>query len=131
MRPPLGGLILLGDALILLGAALCVQAASAQLALAQVIEGSVVDSVTGAPIGGASVQIENAGKSPYQTVSDQQGAFRVEGVADGNYTAFALKNGYLTVQDEAARRPFRVVAGLDPVHLKLSLTPRGRIRARV
>jgi 5-hydroxyisourate hydrolase-like protein (transthyretin family) len=118
-------------ALILLGAALCVQAASTQLALAQVIEGTVVDSVTGAPIGGASVQIENAGKSPYQTVSDEQGAFRIEGVADGNYTAFALKNGYLTVQDDAARRPFRVVAGLDAVHLKLSLTPRGRISGHI
>jgi hypothetical protein len=115
----------------MLGAALCVEAASARLALAQVIEGTVVDSVTGAPIGGASVQIENAGKSPYQTVSDEQGAFRIEGVADGSYTAFALKNGFLTVQDEAARKPFRVVAGLDAVHLKLSLSPRGRISGHI
>ncbi|MGA2882375.1 MAG: carboxypeptidase-like regulatory domain-containing protein [Bryobacteraceae bacterium] len=97
----------------------------------QVIEGTVLDSVTGTPIGGASVQIENRGKPPYQTTSDTQGAFRIEGVADGTYTAIAFKSGFLTVQDEAARRPFRVVAGLDPVQLKLSLVPRGRISGRV
>ena len=97
----------------------------------QVIEGTVVDSVSGAPISGASVEIENAGKTPYQAVSDAQGAFRIDGVADGAYTAFALKAGFQTVQDEAARRPFRVVAGLDPVHLKLSLIPRGRISGHV
>jgi 5-hydroxyisourate hydrolase-like protein (transthyretin family) len=97
----------------------------------QVIEGTVVDSVSGAPVSGASVQIENAGKTPYQAVSDAQGAFRIEGVADGAYTAFALKAGFQTVQDEAARRPFRVVAGLDAVHLKLALIPRGRIAGHV
>lgn len=116
---PLGSLLLLGSALL------------AQVAWAQIIEGTVVDSISGAPIGGASIQIENAGKAPYQAVSDEQGAFRIEGVADGAYTAFALKNGYLTVQDQAARQPFRVVAGLDPIHLKLSLTPRGRISGHV
>jgi 5-hydroxyisourate hydrolase-like protein (transthyretin family) len=98
---------------------------------AQVIEGTVVDSVTGAPISGASVQIESARTTPYQAVSDAQGAFRIEGVADGAYTAFALKTGFQTVQDEAARRPFRVVAGLDPVQLKLALIPRGRISGQV
>ncbi len=99
--------------------------------LGQVIEGTVVDSVTGAPIGGASVQIENTGKTPYQTTADAQGAFHIEGVVDGAYTAIAFKNGFQTVRDEAALRPFRVVAGLDPVQLKISLIPWGRISGRV
>jgi hypothetical protein len=115
----LGALWLLGSALF------------GPFASAQVVEGTVVDSVSGAPVGGASVQIENAGKTPYQAVSDAQGAFRVEGVADGSYTAFALKSGFQTVRDEAALRPFHVVAGLDPVELKLSLIPRGRMSGRV
>src|SRR5579863_8027757 len=99
--------------------------------LGQVIEGTVVNSVSGEAIGGASVQIENAGKPPYQTTSDAQGAFRIEGVADGTYSAIAFKNGFLTVQDDVARRPFHVVAGLDPIQLRLSLIPQGRISGRV
>ena len=98
---------------------------------AQVIEGTVVDSVTGAAIGGASVEIENAGKAPYQATSNAQGAFRIEGVADGTYTALAFKDGFLTVRDEAARKPFHVVGGLDPVQLKLTLTPRSRLSGHV
>jgi hypothetical protein len=98
---------------------------------AQVIEGTVVDSVTGAAISGASVQIENAGKAPYQATSNAQGAFRIEGVADGTYTALAFKDGFLTVRDEAARKPFHVTGGLDPVQLKLTLTPRSRLSGRV
>jgi hypothetical protein len=97
----------------------------------QAIVGTVVNSVTGEAIGGASVQIENAGKSPYHTTSDAQGVFRIEGVADGPYTAIAFKNGFLTVWDEKARRPFQVIAGLDPVQLKVSLIPQGRISGRV
>jgi hypothetical protein len=97
----------------------------------QAIEGTVVNSVTGEAIGGASVQIENAGKSPYQTTSDAQGVFHIDGVPDGTYTAIAFKSGFLTIQDDAARRPFHVVAGLDPIQLKLSLIPRGRISGRV
>jgi hypothetical protein len=113
-------------AILVAGSAVIVQAASGQ-----VIEGTVVNSVTGAPVDGASVQIESAGKAPYQGTSDAQGAFRIEGLADGTYTAIAFKNGFLTVQDQAARKPFRVVAGLDPVQLRLSLTPRGRLSGRV
>src|ERR1700733_15947028 len=97
----------------------------------QVIEGTVVNSVTGEAIGGASLQIEKAGKAPSQTTSDTQGAFRIEGVAYGTYTAITFKSGFLTVQDDATRRPFRLVAGLDPIQLKLSLIPRGRISGRV
>jgi carboxypeptidase family protein len=103
----------------------------ASMLFGQVIEGTVVDSVSGEAIGGASVQIENSGKAPYQTTSDAQGAFRIEGVADGTYTAIAFKNGFLTVQDDVARRPFHVVAGLDPIQLRLSLIPQGRISGRV
>ncbi len=73
---------------------------------AQAIEGTVVDSVTGAAIAGASVQIENAGRPPYQTTSDAQGAFRIDGVVDGSYTALAFKNGFLTVRDEDGAAAF-------------------------
>ncbi len=73
---------------------------------AQVIDGTVVDSLTGAPIGGASVQIENAGKTPYQTISDGQGAFHIEDVPDGTYIAIALMTGFQTTRDGGALRRF-------------------------
>lgn len=98
---------------------------------AQVIEGTVVDTVSGAPIAEASIQISNAGAPSYGATSDAHGAFRMDGVPDGNYTALAFKDGFLTVQDENTRRPFRVVAGLDPVRLTLALTPRGHLAGRV
>ena len=98
----------------------------------QIIEGTVVDSQTGAPLGGASVQIQNsAGRVGYQTSSDAQGAFHIEGVADGSYIALALKSGFLTAGDAAALRPFRVGAGLDPVHLQLKLIPLGKLSGRI
>jgi hypothetical protein len=99
---------------------------------AQIIDGTVVDSITGAPVGGASVQIQNsAGRVGYQTSSDPQGAFHIEGVADGTYIALALKSGFQTAGDAAALRPFRVAAGLDPVHLQLSLIPLAKLSGRV
>jgi Carboxypeptidase regulatory-like domain len=97
----------------------------------QVIDGTVVDSITGLPIGGASIQIANAGKIPYQTLSDAQGAFRIEGVADGTYIAIVLKTGFQTPADATALRHFRVGAGLEPIHLQLSLIPLGKLSGRV
>jgi Carboxypeptidase regulatory-like domain len=97
----------------------------------QVVEGTVVNSQTGAPIGEASVQIVNAGKTSYQTTSDAQGAFRIEGVADGTYMALVFKTGFQTSGDAAALQRFRVGAGLDPVHLQLKLIPFGKLSGRV
>ena len=54
---------------------------------AQVIEGTVVNSITKIPISGATVTIEAAGRAAYQATTDANGAFRIEGVKDGQYTA--------------------------------------------
>src|SRR3989442_15875620 len=62
---------------------------------AQVIEGTVVNSVTKLPISGATVSIEAAGKAGYQATTDENGAFRIEGVKDGSYTARFSKSGFL------------------------------------
>jgi hypothetical protein len=103
----------------------------AQVAFAQIIEGTVVDSVTGEPVSEASVQIGSAGNAAYQTVSDAQGAFHIDGVADGTYMAIPFKTGFQTPGDAAALRPFRVGAGLDSVHLRLLLIPLGKLSGRL
>src|SRR5579863_2296533 len=95
----LGGLLAAGSAL-----------------FAQAVEGTVVDSVTKTPIGGASVTIEGAGKPPYHATTDQNGGFRVEGMQDGQYTAKFSKKDFLAPSTRStATRPFRISAGSAPI----------------
>jgi hypothetical protein len=101
-------------ALLVAGSALC----------AQVIEGTVVNSVTGQPIAGASVDIAGKGAA-YKAVSDAQGAFRIEGVADGVYTPKVEKGGFRAAPD--ALRRFRIAAGINPDRLQLPLIPLGKL----
>jgi hypothetical protein len=98
--------------------------------LAQVVEGSVVNSATGAPIAGASVSIEIQGKAAYHATSNDQGVFRIEDVADGTYTASAGKPGFRRPQD-ALPSPFRVAAGLNPISLQIPLVPMAKVSGRV
>src|SRR5436190_1709897 len=98
---------------------------------AQVIEGVVVNSTTGLPLGGVTVTIASSGKTAYQTTTDVQGGFRIEGVKPGSYTADFSKAEYLPLErNSPARRPFSV-AGSDPARINASLTPLGRVSGRV
>src|SRR5450432_3539839 len=99
---------------------------------AQVVEGTVSSSLGGAPIGGVSVTLEQGGKTAYQANTDGAGVFRIEAVKDGNYTArFSQREFQAPARDAAARRPFRVVAGGEPVRLQVQMTPRGKVSGRV
>src|SRR5690242_6224468 len=89
----------------------------------QVVEGTVVSSVTGLPITGVNVTIEATGKTPYQTTTNQQGIFRIEGVTPGYYKANYFKTNFLPVESDAPeRRPFSVSSWND-VRLQAKLTP--------
>jgi hypothetical protein len=66
---------------------LCALLIAGSALFGQVIEGTVVSSLGGVPISGASVSIEQGGKTAYQATTDFAGAFRIEGVRDGNYSA--------------------------------------------
>jgi Carboxypeptidase regulatory-like domain len=104
--------------------------------IAQIVEGSVFNSATGAPIGGASIQISGSQISgsegaTYRATSDAQGAFRFDGVADGTYKAELAKSGFRTNRDAPALRPFRVLAGLNSVRLELLMVPQGTLSGRV
>ncbi len=59
--------------------------------LQSVVKGRVVESVTGFPLPGASVRIEGA---PQGTVSDQEGYFRIDGVAVGRITVLVSFMGF-------------------------------------
>src|SRR5580658_7869588 len=83
--------------LLLLGAlALCAQDKTA------VVTGSVVNSVTGAGIDGATVTLaprtKNGfveGEASYQAVTGADGTFRISGVKPGEYLPLSQKPGFI------------------------------------
>jgi len=99
---------------------------------AAVIEGTVVNSTTGTPVGGVVVSFESAGKTAYQDTTNAFGLFRFEDVKPGNYTPDFSKDDFqISGQDAAVRRPFSVPAGSGTVRLEARLTPFGRVLGRV
>jgi hypothetical protein len=95
----------------------------------QSIEGTVVDSVTGLPLGGAKVSVERGGKPVYQATTDAQGVFRIQPVKAGTYTASFQKPEFFPFTEVASSLTFEV--GSDAVHLRGWLTPRSKVAGRV
>ena len=95
----------------------------------QGIEGTVVDSVTGLPIGGAKISVEAAGKLVYQATTDDQGVFRIQPVKVGTYTASFSKPEFFPSAQEASSLRFDI--GSNSIHLQGRLTPRSRVAGRV
>ena len=106
-------------ALILLGAC----------AVAQTVEGSVINSVTGNGIPAMRVQIRPAaGKTGYSTATEAQGHFLVEGVQAGTYAASSSSPDYSL---SGAPSVFPVTAWGTPAKLELRMMPLPRISGRV
>jgi len=57
------------------------------------IQGKATDS-SGAPIYGAVVSVEGANGSPYKTVTDDAGAFRISSLEPGNYSVKISASGF-------------------------------------
>src|SRR5579883_198006 len=83
----------------------------------QVVEGTVINSVTGAPLAGVAVQIQQRGRAAaYQTTTDVAGTFHIDDVKPGDYTANFSKQFFLPPDSASpASKPFHVNAGSDPV----------------
>jgi hypothetical protein len=98
----------------------------------QIIEGSVTNAVTGVAVRGVAVAILSSGKPQYQTTTDFEGFFRIDGVQAGSYTATFTKEDFLELEATSpARRLFKITAASDPVHLEAKLMPKGKIFGRV
>lgn len=111
---------------------LCALLLSSSALFAQIIEGTVADSTNGVPVPGVRIEVRTAGRTAYQSVTDAQGAFRIEGVRDGEYTATFDKPGYAPPpRGSKVLRPFRVSTGSDPVRLQAVITPFGMVTGRV
>jgi hypothetical protein len=97
-----------------------------------VIEGVAFNKITKAGVPGVGIRVTGNGKQ-YQARSDASGTFRIEGVADGVYTAmFDSPIGFIPPRPwEAAGKPFNVAAGSTAVKLDVPMTPMGKLSGRV
>ncbi len=93
------------------------------------ISGTVVNSVTGEPIGHALVRI-NA--FPQRTsFSDSEGHFEIDGLVAGRVNITVQKPGYVNQQDASMHSPTWVTIGSSTGSVVLKLIPQGAIYGRV
>jgi hypothetical protein len=102
--------------------------ALAACAYGQTVEGTVINSVTGAGIGGAKVVLQQGQTSAYSATADATGHFRIEGVKEGAYSARYTADRYFSNRRNA---PIQFVAGTAPVRIEGWLVPLARISGRV
>ena len=86
-----------------------------QAATSAVIAGTVVDS-SGGVIPGATVALDRAGKTIASKITDANGAFKFDPVADGKYRVRASLQGFKTLQTDIT-----VAIGATSVSLRLVL----------
>ena len=96
------------------------------------LQGTVVDSISGAPVRGALVESSNDTGSARGTLTDSQGAFQFEGLPAGSVSLMATKPGFLTSSPVPYLKKFstfQVGPAVPPALIKL--TPTGVIYGRV
>jgi Carboxypeptidase regulatory-like domain len=96
------------------------------------VEGTVVNSVTGAGISGASVTLLGSGSVHYATKSDAAGRFKITGMSAGDYRAVAHKDGFAPPDLRSLLHSgLHVTSATDAVKVELKLTPFDAIQGRV
>jgi hypothetical protein len=99
------------------------------------VEGTVINSVTGAGIGEASVVLAGNKSGRYETTSDAAGHFKITGVAPGSYRPDVKKDGFASPSFDLStllsNPGLRVASNSDPVKVELQLTPLDTILGRV
>ncbi|HEY6344694.1 MAG TPA: carboxypeptidase-like regulatory domain-containing protein [Bryobacteraceae bacterium] len=94
------------------------------------VEGTVINSVTGVGIGGATVHL-NASVH-YETVTDGAGTFQFSGIKPGDYEANVEKSLFTPGLATSFPPPrIHVGSGKDPIRLRFELLPPATLRGRV
>jgi hypothetical protein len=100
-----------------------------------IVEGTVINSVTGAGVGGASVVLAGNKSGRYETTSDAAGHFKITGIAAGSYRPDVKKDGFASpsfdLSSLLSNPGLRVASESDPVKVELQLTPLDMILGRV
>jgi len=99
-----------------------------------VVEGTVINTATGAGIAGASVVLSGNPPARYQATSDIAGRFRITGVPPGNYHTTVEKDGFWPPSVDLSsflNAGLHVASGGDPVKVEFKLAPFNTLRGRV
>src|ERR1035441_6630032 len=125
---------------------MCLFLAGAGMLGAQVVEGSVSNSVTRIGVSDVQVrlqrmelnrgigllteaqQVTEAQQEPYEALTDVSGKFHIEGVKDGKYNVTWFREGFSGLPNGVTH--VEVKAG-DPLELELKMAPLGRVTGRV
>jgi hypothetical protein len=111
---------------------LCLSLLAAACVQAQIVEGTALNATAGIPLAGVKTKLLQGEMTVYETESDPQGAFRIEGVKDGDYSAAFSKKGFRQPdRNAAARRPFHVTAGANPIRLDVRMQALAKVSGRV
>jgi hypothetical protein len=119
---------------------LAVLAALAPLSAAQdqppngAVEGTVVNTATGAGISGASVTLHGDRTTRSEGASDAAGHFRITGIPPGDYFVTANKDGFAPFAPglrSLLTRGLHVSSSSDAIKVEVKLTPFDSIQGRV
>jgi hypothetical protein len=106
--------------------------AASAAALAQTVEVIVLDVDGASPIGGVKVELAQNGSALRRGVTDAQGFYRFEAVADGDYSVELTREGYRHLnRTSTARRPVHVVSGGHPIRVEERMRRTAEISGRV
>jgi outer membrane receptor protein involved in Fe transport len=105
----------------LLASSLVVSSAIAQVSLpnANTIEGRILETSAGLPVGGAEVRLLLGSATVDTTTTGPDGTFSFKGVAPGSYTMEISARGYLTTHTQ----PLPVAAGIGTVEFQTAIAP--------
>jgi Carboxypeptidase regulatory-like domain len=99
-------------------------------ATAQVVEGTLRNAFTGAPVAGAKAVVQKNGLGLYYSFTDANGNFRIENVPDGAYTVAYSAEGYGFTLGSQFYTEIRVTAG-TPVHVEGNVVQFQKVLGRV
>jgi len=103
---------------------------AAACALAQTVEGTVIDAATGSGVGGVKVELVKEGSVLYDTITDPGGRFRFDKVKEGDYGDRYQSTDHWLTAGWQNYRAFHVGAG-SAVSLETRMMPWSKISGRV
>jgi hypothetical protein len=109
---------------------LCLLMLLAACAVAQTVEGTVLDAATGAGAASVKVELLKGGTPFYETTTDGGGHFRFDNIREADYAARYQSPAYWLTAGPSDYREFHVSSG-SPVTLRARLMPWSRISGRV